>query len=234
MVTLEEFMEELRLQLDDVPASDEEDESARLWKTSELHRYIDRAQDALCVWTNYLPGELTLPVFAEDREVILPYRVIDITDAYLVAAKRNLAIRNRDELNNFSTNDYGAQHSAGWRDARAASATTLVLNYAAGQGLLVPEPQIDDELTLVGSFLPHRVSERCKFFTNRPDHVWALMPHVKQQAYSKHDADAYDPQLSDKYRFEALEEFNRVDHQVKLLRNSPHKGSGTMTYGGIR
>lgn len=234
MVTPEEFLLELRRQLDDEPAHDEEEESARLWKTEELYLYMNRAQDALCSWANYLPGEVAVSVIAGEQEFSLPYRVIDVKDAYLQGAKRNLSIRNRDELSSLPADDYGLTLKARWRDAQGAAAATLVLDYFKGGGLLIPEPQVDDTLILVGDFLPLPVQEAEQFFTRRPDHIWALMPHVKMQAYGKHDADAYDPELSQKYKFEALEAFNLVDHQVKKLRKSSHHGAGTVAYGGIR
>lgn len=233
-VSVQEFVDELRLQLDDVLVPEEEDESARLWTTEELFRYINRAQDALCVYTSYLPNELELLVTAEESFVDYPYFTAQVTDAYLRDAKRGLRIRNRDELGSLPANDYGLTTTGRWRDSIGAP-TTAVIDFAPGKILLIPQPQMDDILLLVGSFLPARINDfnGC-FFTKRPDHIWALMPHVKMQAYSKHDADSYDPNLSAKYKAEALEAFNRVDHEVKLLRKSPHQGASTISYGGIK
>lgn len=210
------------------------DDSASLWKDDEIYDYMHRAQMALCKYTHYLIDTVTTVVIADQETATLPSRVYKVNNAYLDSTKTDLDIRDSNELGSLPTDDYGAQITGQWRTSEGGPPRVIVLDLLMGKIRFIPIPGSDDTLVLEAELMPHRVSEDYdEFSIRREDHIYALLPMMKSLAYEKHDADAYDPQLSLKYEGQALRRFQEVYDDVKQLRRSGQAGSGTTRYGGI-
>lgn len=230
-VTPNQVLMQFRLDVDDIlPDPDDfEDQSAALWSDPEIYYYMDRAQQALCARTHYLQGETQLPVIAGQEFVNLPARVIQIRELHLVNAGRNVALKNANDMSGFVADDYGLQVRGRWRTASGGPPQMAILDLVMQRIRLVPTPQQDDMMIAMAEFLPAPVSEG-RFSIPREDHIWVLLPYMKYLAYSKQDADAYDPNRAQIYQQQAEAEFERVYSELQQLRRS---GSGTTRYGGL-
>ena len=231
-LTPSKFIQRFRSKIDDLIPEDGDD-SAALWTTAELEEYFDRAQQALCEHTQYLLGELTAPVIAEREWVTLPSRVTNVRGIRLESTGLDLDIRNLNEMGHTPADDYGLKVTGKWRQAEGGPPQIAILDIVTNRARLMPIPAEDDRLIITGELLPREYADCDDTFSIRPHHAWAMENYMKYLAYSKHDADAYDPDLSLKYQAQAFRDFDAIYHEIKKLRRSGQAGSGTTRYGGI-
>lgn len=231
-VTPAQLIKQFRSEVDD-KILDPADEDGLLWTGDDVLNYINRAQQALAVHIDYLREELQRQVTAGQSEIPLPLNIIDVFSVYSVGQGRNLTFANRPRLNRRLRDDYGLQVQGNWRDD-TGDPRTVFLDVETGKLFLVPEPVSADTLILQVSKLPDEVTnDSTRLSFRRPDFAWALLPYMKKLAYSKHDSDAYNPNLSLKYDAEAQIEFAKVYDSIQKLRQSNEAGTGTTGYGGI-
>jgi hypothetical protein len=233
-VTPKQVLLQFRLDVDDIMPEGAEDQTAALWSDPEIYYYMDRAQERMCSRAHYLQRELEFVVIPEQEFVTLPVRVTNVREAHLREAGRDLSIRNFNEMGGYVADDYGLQVRGRWRTAHGGPPQIAILDFVMNRIRLVPTPAVADTLLLACEVSPRPVQQCDQFDIPRDDHVWALLPYMKHLAYSKQDADTYDPQRASNFLQEAELEFQRVYDEVQQLRQSGHAGSGTTRYGGIR
>lgn len=232
-LTPADLLARFRSEVDDLPYASNNDEGC-LWSDADIYYYMDRAQQELAKHVDNIRDEIRLKVVADRATLSLPANVIDVHSVYSENANRDLRIDSRVNLGTRVADDYGLHVQTKWRDS-TGQPDTVFLDMEQGKLYLVPKPVEDDFLLLLVTKLPDRIDgEACPFAFRRPDHIWALLPYMKYLAYSKHDADAYDPNLSEKYKAIAEETFDRVYHEVQRLRSSNSPGRVTTGYGGIK
>lgn len=230
-ITPTQFLARLRNELDDVPDSDYTDSA--LWTDAELYQYITQAQQLLIEHVGYLRDRITLHAKADRQYTTLPDEVIDVEELWLRTAQRTLNIRNYNEMTGFMVDDYGLRLAGQWRGS-TGTPDNAVLDLETGRVYLIPTPVADEEIDAVVLKTSGTVDSTTQCFElKRETHVLALLPKCKELAYSKHDADSYDPQLALKYKAESLVEFDRVYDSLERVRKSNRAGSGTTRYGGI-
>lgn len=232
-ITPADLLDRCRRELDDLPYASNSDEGL-LWSDADIYHYMDLAQQELVKHVGYLRKEVELTVTAGTATVDLPEDVVDVFSVYSVGQNANLHFANRNSTSDHVFDDYGLRVTGRWR-GQTGDPREFLLDMLNGQIFLLPEPVDNDTLKVLLSTLPARITGDVAdvFSFNRPDHAWSLLPYMKYLAYSKHDADAYDPNLSEKYRRLAEDEFRRVYSEVQKLRQSNAPGSGTTRYGGI-
>lgn len=220
MFDAEGLVEQLRLELDD----EVED---YLWSDKELLLYIDLAQKEYAKRTEAFrdstTAEITQVEIAADDEgnyspwITFDERVIRVEDAYLESTESELTLHNENELGGGS-----------WRTSTGVP-TSLVLDYDHSKGRLVPSPDADDTILLTVVQYPLKnVTDGGRLEVRDPLHQRGLLDFAKSLAYSKNDADVYNPKLAAEYEAKFAVNCMRFKSELDKAKRRP----GTVRYGG--
>lgn len=219
MFDAEGLVEQLRLELDDTVED-------YLWSDQELFLYVDLSQKWYAKVTEAFRDSTTpeitqISIAADlngdyDPLVTFDERIIRVEDAYLETAAVDLDLKNENEL------------LSGWQ-TETGTPSALVLDYDHSKGRLVPVPDTDDTLLLTVVRYPLKdVLDGGRLEVKDPLHQYALLDGAKHYAYSKNDADVYNPRLAAEY--EAKFASNLM--QFKSEFNRAKRRLGTVRYGG--
>lgn len=219
VITSDDVINRFRSDVDDPlrgPVDDPDVDA--LWKIVDVNGYLEDAVERVALKTLVQFKTLALQVTADDPYVKLPssLQVLDIERAYLEGANRELWPQNVDTPMR-RLGDYGAPFvtlTSNWETATGTPARYL-RDETPNRLRLVPIPTAADTLRVTAKTVPFFVAGMPLPFTTREDQHLVLL-WMKKLAYSKHDADTYDPQRAEK--FEAEFEARGVDRKYEAQR----------------
>lgn len=195
IVTTADMETRFRLSVDDVlrgPA-DAPDVDA-LWSSAEVQQYMADAVDKVACEVLSLFSTFNVAVTANQPLVTLPASkgVLDIKHVLLVSNTTHLHPRNVDDGFHY-INDYQyILFNTEW-EAQSGTPQFYIRDYVPGKLRLVPIPTVDDTLTITASVSPPLVTGAPLPFTNSEE-LYCVLLWMRFLAYSKKDADTYDPE----------------------------------------
>lgn len=230
IITSSDVINRFRSDVDDPlrgPSTSSDDDC--LWSNGEVNAYLADAVERVASETLQLFKTFTTGVAANQPIVKLPsaFTVQDIEHVLLVNERRYLEPRNTD--GGFGHHgDYASPwvlYATKW-EFQVGTPVYYVRDMQANALRLVPIPTVADTLTITASVIPtYTCGAPLPFSTLRDQHLVLLW--MKKLAYSKHDADTYDPQRADRCQseFDALAtkrkyEAQRVNRAVQPVRFS--------------
>lgn len=209
------------------PASAPDDDC--LWSINDVAGYLADAVERVAVDTLTQFTTFNLAVVPGQPFVTLPsaYTVQDIELVFLTVAKHYLEPRNVDG-GFVRRGDYESPwllFTTKWED-QVGTPKWYIRNMVPGKLRLVPIPSVADSLEVSASVIPtYTAGAPLPFNTLRDQYLVLLW--MKKLAYSKHDADTYDPQRASQcmaeYEALALErkyEAQRVRRAAQPVRFS--------------
>lgn len=200
-----------------------------LWSADEVNMYLADAVERVASETLQLFKTFTTGVVPNKPIIALPsaFTVQDIEHVLLVNERRYLEPRNVD--GGFGRHgDYASPwvlYSTKW-EFQVGAPVYYLRDVQANALRLAPIPIAADTLTITASVVPtYTCGAPLPFSTFRDQHLVLLW--MKKLAYSKHDADTYDPQRADRCQaeFETLTtkrkyEAQRVSRATQPVRFS--------------
>lgn len=206
MATLNDLLEQARIDLDDPEQPGNGDDSLSLFKTRELVGYINRAVDEACIRSELIldsdtPEVCEVAVAANQAKYDLDSRIILIKRAKLVSATRPLTKIDRDYLD--------AAHP-GWEDRTGPPEQYLA---DMNQGIrLYPTPENADTLRLTVWRRPLEPIPAHKGYQEPPippeDH-YPLLHWVYYLALDRQDVDTYAPEKAMQHAQAFAQQFGR-------------------------
>lgn len=191
MPTVSEYLADLRLELDDLPNEDGSTDGC-LWSDTELLRYINEAASTVARRTYCYRLNLSLAVTANDAMIPLPTQtLLRVYRAYLVTANRLLEQMNVDD--EVALRDYGISISVPDYEAVTGTPTGYLLDYAPGYLRLYPIPAQNDTLNFLVAILPEELESSDDMPFEDPEDLHLTLLYAMYRAYSKHDADTFNP-----------------------------------------
>lgn len=186
-----DMLSEFRREIDDLPAADDSTTHC-LWSDTDLYRYMNEAASAVARRTLSYFKILRLAVKAHDAMVKLPeQRILSIRRAYLETAKRELTQGNLNQ--DVLRSDYGLFSRQPDFEQATGVPTQLYLDYLPGFARLYPIPTADDVLVLQAALIPSTIVSTAPLPFTDDDDLHLLRLYMLYRAYSKHDADTFNP-----------------------------------------
>lgn len=186
-----DMLSEFRREIDDLPAADASTTHC-LWSDTDLYRYMNEAASAVARRTLSYFRVLRLTVTANDAMVKLPeQRILSIRRAYLETAQRELgqANVNQDVLRS----DYGLFTRQPDLEQATGVPSQFYLDYLPGFARLYPIPTAADTLVLQAALIPPTIVAAAPLPFTDDDDIHLLRLYMLYRAYSKHDADTFNP-----------------------------------------
>lgn len=196
MATLNELMEQARIDLDDPEQPGNGDDSLSLFSTRELVVYLNRALDEACQRSELILDSDTkavcrVPVTAGEPKYAVDSRILQVKRVKVVGEPRPLEKTDRDTLD--------AQRP-GWEEA-----TGPPTHYLAdmNQGLrLYPTPQADTTLALTVWRRPLEALASHKGHHEPPipvQHHYLLLDWAYYLALNRQEVDTYNPEKANQH-----------------------------------
>lgn len=205
-------------------------EKPYLWSDPEVYRFMNSAYRQFVRLTKGVADFTTSDVCevafsAGDQFIDLHPSILRITRASLASDGREVRVKNINDMNSVvGEADYGQRPGI---DMNASGYVKyLVIGEQRDVGRLVYVPDTDDTLKLNVYRLPLKtiIDENSKLDDIEEDHHEYLSLWMQHRAYSKHDADAYDPRLADKrkeefliYCDEVVKQWERYKTKVRVV-----------------
>jgi len=234
-VEVSKLVELIRIHTQDEEFPGNGDDSDSLFKNAELLEYIDFAQREFARRTEVLQDSRTvsitqLAVTATDPWVDISNIVIGIKKASLLANNTRLKVINHRELDQgFLIDDYGLDWAGNW-ETKTGTPQLLITDMDTAAVRLFPIPVADDTLSLQVTRYPLDPIESNSSELEIPEQFHRkLLHHVLYTAYSKQDADAFDPNKSENERMKFEEAIDAARNEI----GKRYKKSGTVKYGGL-
>lgn len=186
-----DMLAEFRREIDDLPAEDNSTTHC-LWSDDDLYRYMNEAASAVARRTLSYFKMLRLTVTANNAMIKLPaQRVLSVRRAYLVTANREIdqANINQDVLRS----DYGLFSRQPDIETATGTPSQFYLDYEPGYLRLYPAPTADDTLVLQAALIPDTIVADVPLPFLDDDDIHLLRLYMLYRAYSKHDADTFNP-----------------------------------------
>lgn len=196
------------------------------WTNEELTRFINEAQNRVCIDALAIKDSSTfsISVVAGTAEYTLDSRILQIKGIYLNSNGKELIEAEYEDL-------YGMQN---WR-TNTGTPTHYVLDIDTGKIRLYPEPESNDTIYLVVYRLP---LEQFDWETNdtqsselRLEYQIPMLNWAAYLAYQKDEANTFDPQRATYFRqlYSADFTYNSPYQDIRRRRSS----NRTIRYGGI-
>lgn len=191
MKTVSDFLADVRLELDDL-ANEDDSTDGCLWSDAELLRYTNEAASAVARRTYSYRMTYELTVTANDAMVVLPEpTLLRVYRAYLSTANRILDQMNLGDERTMC--DYGLRVNVPDYETVTGTPTSYMLDYSPGYLRLFPIPTVADTLNLFVAILPEELETSDDMPFNDLEDLQLALLYVMYRAYSKHDADTFNP-----------------------------------------
>lgn len=200
-----------------------------LWSDAEAYRFMDDAYFMFARLTggigDFESPEMEVEVRAGEKLADLHPSILRITGATLRSTGHPVEVINFTDMGRLTTQDYGGRAKV--RDFDLPGRVThMVTGLSQGRVRLIMVPVEDDIIDLTGYRLPlcHIAGDGQQLRDVSVYHHPHLMHWMSYLAYSKQDADAFDPRKADfhKSEFEAYcaqvqREWERYKHKNRVV-----------------
>lgn len=201
-----------------------------LWSEDDIVDYLDQAEDEFADLADAINEQIEVTYLADDVWLNIPGYVTRVRQAEN-ADDADVPLYNHEEWQKvLSTDDYGISTiPTGWKTKTGAVPVALVTD-TTGAARMYPIPTEDGAVTLTifRRTLKH-LADRGKFEVTDRRHQRCFLKLAKALAYMKHDAEAFNAQLAEKYEAEFRAEVEELKSRVSRAR----RRAGTTTYGGL-
>lgn len=208
-----------------------------LWSNEEVYGFLLDAYLQYGVKTGGVPdfisADLIVSVSAGERFVDLHPSILRVISAFRVSDGVEVITRNLEEIGTNgekSVDDYGLTRSRIMAD-QPGPVRYMILGVAPDKALLVDTPIDDDELNLyvMRTTLDTEISETHTLSEIPLRHRMALVHWMKHRAFSKHDADTYDPKAAKECENDFIAYCAGVKFETERKQAKPR----VVSYGGI-
>lgn len=230
LITSEDVIRRFRSDVDDVLRAESAPTDAdALWSIADVNDYIADAVERLARRSLSEFQMLVVNVVANEPLCKLSSSliVLDIDHVYMNIGSRTLHSRNVDSLVGYN-DDYGSMFprvGSPW-ETRTGTPIYYLRDLKNNALRLIPIPVVNDTLNISATVAPAYVEGAPLPFTTREDMALILL-WMKHLAYSKHDADTFDPtrasMFADQFERDTLDrryEAQRLRHSVQHIRFS--------------
>lgn len=208
-----------------------------LWSDTEFFQYLNEAQKEFARETRCFKDSVTKSVCESRVRANISYadideRIIDIRRAQLASASKPLSVYNMNEMDAaFVQGDYGNELAVDWTTS-TGTPRIIIKDVTKDKVQLVPQPTVDDTLKMWVIRLPldEILSDKSSLEISESTHQLLLLDYVKFRAYSKNDADTYDPDQASKYEGAF---YGKLRTMVKPEFAKKTRRPATVRYGGI-
>gem|GEM_PF-3409841 len=193
-----------------------------LWKITEVNSYLEEAVERVAAEVLAQFKTFVVPVKTGEPYVKLSasMEVLDIERAYMQTARRTLEPQNVDApLHRLG--DYGSPFSvfhSEWETV-TGTPTHYIRDEKPNALRLVPIPAADDTLEITAKVVPFFVAGMPLPFNTLRDRYLVLL-WMKKLAYSKHDADTFDPQRAAANEAEYKTRMDERKYEAQRVRRS--------------
>lgn len=187
----DDMLAEFRREIDDLPAEDDSTTSC-LWSDDDIYRYMNEAASALARRTLSYTKIMQFAVTANEPMVKMPdQRILQVTRAYLLTANRELLQANIQQ--DVLRSDYGMFSRRPDFETTTGTPNQMYLDYQPGYLRLYPIPLAADTLVMHLTLVPPTIQPGAPLpFTDEED-IHLLRLYMLYRAYTKHDADTFNP-----------------------------------------
>jgi len=234
-VEISSLIELFRIHTQDEEFPGNGDSSDSLFQTSEIVEYFDFAQKEFARRTEILKDSRTFAytsfaINIDEPWVEIPSKIISIKKASLLDSNVRLKIINHRELDQgFLVDDYGLDWEGNW-ETKTGTPQLVITDMDTGAIRLFPIPVNEDTLQLQVTRYPDADITSTSDDLEIPEQYHRkLLHHVLYMAYSKQDADAFDPQKAEK---EFLK-FEQSIEDAKVEFGKRYNKTGVVKYGGL-
>lgn len=207
-----------------------------LWSDDDAYSYLSDAYQQYVRLIGGVPDffsdELLVAVTTDEREVDIHSSILRVISVTRLSDNAPVVVLNMEDAASSPTywEDYGLARS----DLTAnlpGEVTHIVLGLGVDKALLVNTPEADDTLQMYVMRMPlDTVVDDGHSLSDIPvRHHPALVLWVKHRAYSKQDADAYDPKAAEAFALQ----FNGYCAAVKAEIERQKSKVRVVVYGGI-
>ena len=227
-MTPDELLEQFRSDVSDTA-------QPYLWSDEEIYRYMNSAYRQFVRQTGGIADFTTedvceVPFSAGDQVVDLHPSILRIMKASLASDGRKVSVKNITDMDDLTGEaDYGQPQSIDLNTVGYMK--YVVIGEQKNKARLVYIPDTAGTLKLNVYRLPlnNVVDSSSNLDEVEEDHHEYLSLWMQHRAYSKHDADAYDPRLAEKRQQEFMAYCSYVKNEWERYK---HK-TRTVTYGGL-
>ena len=229
----DDIKDKFRLAVDDPESPGGGDDSDSLWTDEEIFSYMDDVQHRFAEITELFLDSTTveitqIAVTANDPEVTLDPRIIDITRAVLNSTGRKLKIAKSEDLDaSYFEDDYGSSLINNW-ETLTGTPKCLILNIDEDKGRLAPIPVANDilKLTVVRYPLEEIIDgfQIVEGFKSR--YLQTFITGMKGLAYQKEDSDVFDLDLARQFEADFLIKAEQFSRKIRNRR----RPAGTVQY----
>jgi len=205
-----------------------------LWTDEEVMEYMNDAQTMFCRLASFMIADATSDITQIAISTGEPYSdihpsIITIRSAMLVSNRRKLDIVSPEDLDRVVRTDYN-YYTRLLDDLTPGPVTAMVIGIEPGLVRWARIPEFDDtvELSLYRKPREALTAEEQEIEIPAEHHIH-FIPWMKHLAYSKQDADTFDPKASEigAAQFTAYCEQSR--REWELYRHKPR----SVMYGGL-
>ena len=211
MATLTQLLAQCRIDLDDLS-------TPYFWSDAELVGYINRAMDEVCFRMRGIRDSdsdlCTIRLRPGTAKYDLDCRILEV---------RRMKIAGRGQTLQQTTVDVLDHERANWEAETAEFPTGYLLDMDAEWVRVFPAPTVAKTVTMTVWRLPLKdleLTDAEKSPEINKAHHYNALEYAKSLAYSKHDADAFDPQAAAlcEARFASLFGSRRSAQVTEMLR----------------
>ena len=220
--SLAELQAQFRLQVDDVS-------EPHLWSDDEIIDFFDEAEDDFCERTDAINDQVSLPFRANAVWVRLPDYITKLRAA--MVDDQSVHICNRSPAGFVNPDDYG--HSSvpwTWGQETGKQLRAIVTDLRLDYVRLYPIPTVDGTLILDVYRRPiDTLAERTELEVTDRKQQRTILVKACSLAYAKHDAEAYNPQMSQNLEVQSLQACDELARSARRRR----RNNQSVGYGGL-
>jgi hypothetical protein len=202
-----------------------------LWSDAEILEYFEEAQDEFTQEVDVLNDEISIAYLMDDVWLAIPNYVTRIRDVE-TSEHKDVKLYNHEEWSEkIKTDDYGITTLAtDWKAKTGPYPEALITDTDAGRARMYPIPTADGTLTLSVFRRPIEPLEDTEELevTDR-QHQRCLLLKARSLGYLKHDAEAFNEQLSQLYEQKFMAQMEEINSRVRRSR----RRARSVAYGGL-
>ncbi len=224
-LTTDDLIRRFRSDVDDpIRGTGTNPDAANLWKITDVSDYMSSAAAQVGRKTEVLFKTFTLPIVAGQPLVRLPTgsMVLDIRLVHMASPRRDLEEVNIEEGRRPDFRDYNSYlygNVNDWEELQGVP-RAYTRNYTPGYLRIIPIPTITTTIDVTAMLVPVLLDGMPLPFTDIED-IELMLLWMKKLAYSKHDADTFDPTRAEGYDREFNARVLARASEARRVRRAP-------------
>lgn len=220
--SLAELQAQFRLQVDD-------SSEPYLWSDDEIIAFIDEAEDDFCERADAINDQISLNFLANTVWLEIPEYITKLR--FAMVDDQSVRICNHDPAALAGGEDYGSYTTGwNWQPETGTQIRALVTDMRLGYVRLYPIPTVGGTLILDVYRRPiATLAERTELEVTDRKQQNAILTKACSLAYAKHDAEVYNPQMSQALEVQYLQTCDELARSARRRR----RNNQSVGYGGL-